>query len=94
MMSGEQGWRSGEGACFPLTWPGFKSWRVFLKRAENFSGLKAFRGSFRVIFLGPGKRFSKHPKTARIRTRVFRIVFSGELDSDWFKNLIELTPLH
>ena len=59
--------------------------RAFLKRPENFSGPKTFRGSFRVNFSGPGKRFSKRPKTPRILTRVFRVVFSGlqrELDSD------------
>ena len=40
--------------------------RAFLKKPENFSGPKAFRGSFRVIFSGPGKGFSKPPETARI----------------------------
>ena len=24
---GSKGWRSGESACFPPTWAGFKSWR-------------------------------------------------------------------
>ena len=59
--------------------------RAFLKRPENFSGPKTFRGSFRVNFPGPGKRFSTRPKTPRILTRVFWVVFSGlqrELDSD------------
>ena len=59
--------------------------RAFLKRPENFSGPKTFRGSFRVNFSGPGKRFSTRPKTPRILTRVFRVVFPGlqrELDSD------------
>ena len=55
--------------------------RAFLKRPENFSGPKTFRGSFRVNFSGPGKRFSTRPKTPT------RVVFSGcclqrELDSD------------
>ena len=62
-----------------------ESWRAFLKRPENFSGPKTFRGSFQVNFSGPGKRFSTRPKTPRILTRVFRVVFSGlqrELDSD------------
>ena len=61
------------------------TWRAFLKRPENFSGPKTFRGSFRVNFSGPGKRFSTRPKTPWILTRVFRVVFSGlqrELDSD------------
>jgi len=31
----------------------------------------------KVIFSGHGKRFSKRPKTARILTRVFQVVFSG-----------------
>ena len=64
---------------------GFMSRRAFLKRPENFSGPKTFRGSFRVNFSGPGKRFSTRPKTPRILTRVFRVVFSGlqrELDRD------------
>ena len=51
--------------------------RAFLKRPENFSGPKTFRGSFRVNFSGPGKRFLTRPKTPRILTRVFRVVFSG-----------------
>ena len=66
-----------------------RAWRAFLKRPENFSGPKTFQGSFRVNFLGPGKRFSMHPKTPWILTRVFRVVFSGlqrELDSDLFKH--------
>ena len=59
--------------------------RAFLKRPKNFSGPKTFRGSFWVNFSGPRERFSKRPKTPRILTRVFRVVFSGlqrELDSD------------
>ena len=52
-------------------------WHVFLKRPENFSGPKTFRDSFRVNFSGPGKRFSTRPKTPRILTRVFWVVFSG-----------------
>ena len=47
--------------------------RAFLKRPENFSGPKAFRGSFRVIFSGPGKCFSKPPETARISFERFGI---------------------
>ena len=59
--------------------------RAFLKRPENFSGPKTFRGSFWVNFSGPEKPFSTRPKTPRILTRVFRVVFSGlqrELESD------------
>ena len=61
--------------------------RAFLRRPENFSGPKTFRGSFRVNYSGPGKRFSTRPKTPRILTRLFRVVFSGlqrELDTQWF----------
>ena len=47
--------------------------RAFLKRPENFSGPKAFRGFFRVIFSGPGKCFSKPPETARIPSERFGI---------------------
>ena len=50
-----------------------EAWRAFLKRPENFSGPKAFRGSFRVIFSGPGKCFSKPPETARIPSERFGI---------------------
>ena len=56
------------------------TWRAFLKRPENFSGPKTFRGSFRVNFRVPesvSQRARKHPG--------FRVVFSGlqrELDSD------------
>ena len=70
--------------------------RAFLKRPENFSGPKTFRGSFRVNFSGPGKRFSTGPKTPRILTRVFRVVSAGlqrELDSDLFWEP-KLTRLH
>ena len=56
-----------------------QTWRAFLKRPENFSGPKTFRGSFRVNFPGHGKRFSTRPKTPRILTRVFRVVFSGSV---------------
>ena len=45
-----------------------RPWRAFLKRPENFSGPKTLRGSFRVNFSGPGKRFSTRPKTPRILT--------------------------
>ena len=54
--------------------------RAFLKRPENFSGPKTFRGSFRVNFSGPGKRFSTCPKTPRILT-LFRVRIRGELGS-------------
>ena len=47
--------------------------RAFLKRPENFSGPKVFRGSFRFIFSGPGKCFSKPPETARISSERFGI---------------------
>ena len=73
-----------------------KVWRAFLKRPENLSGPKTFRGSFRVNFSGPGKRFSTRPKTPRILTRVFRVVFSGlqrELDSDLLRTLIDTAAL-
>ena len=63
------------------------TWRAFLKRPENFSGPKTFRGSFRVNFSGPGKRFSTRPKTPRILTRVFWVVFS-DLQRELYSDLL------
>ena len=40
-------------------------WRAFLKRPENFSGPKTFRGCFQARFSGSGKRFSKRPIFSR-----------------------------
>ena len=60
------------------------NWRAFLKRPENFSGPKAFRGPFRVIFSGPGKCFSKPPETARIPDERFGIFSRVGRRRPWF----------
>ena len=58
--------------------------RAFLKRPENFSGPKIFRGSFRVNFSRPGKRFLNAPENTPDSHPSFSVCSASEreLDSD------------
>ena len=61
----------------PICGPGsILARRAFLKRPENFSGPRTFRGCFRARFSGFGKRFSKRPSFSRNFRGCFREILT------------------